>query len=557
LVVVGLFLLESAINTWWLGRFRIGYPLDIDEAGYMTAAYDDSTALLQHGLTGLAHAYLTPSQFGPLVPLLTVPAHLTLGRDIFSGLYIELPFLLALLCVSYLLGERLGGPLAGVLTTIAVAGMPAVIDFSRSYQFVLATTTVFVGAVYALVKSEGGRRRGWSIAWGVLLGAAVLARLMVIAFVPGFIAAAAIQAAAAQDLRRRRALNTLVGLLVAGAVGATWYAKNGGVALHYLVLYGYGAKAADYGPALNPLSIGFWTRRVTDSIDQYLYLPLALILVACLLGTSRQWIRRQPSFTRMLGTGAAAVGVIAIAGYLALTSTSNQGTGFGVPIMPLLLALGAAALVHLQSPRTRTALAAALVASAAFNLLSKADLTQPASANAAVVGRTVADGRGVIQRYLVAARYPQADLTRAPADQQRQWLPAAHDLARRIEEHASARGLEPIVCFASRDPLFNTNTLVLEARFADQRRVPVTQMDSRLEGDNVAAYRHALVDPSRGQPNYLVTADPAPNEFRGKVTQAYAETAARDLGFVEVESMLLPDGRETRLWWRGVPLPAA
>jgi hypothetical protein len=104
--------------------------------------------------------------------------------------------------------------------------------------------------------------------------------------------------------------------------------------------------------------------------------------------------------------------------------------------------------------------------------------------------------------------------------------------------------------------MFNTNTFGLVARFVDQRTIPVAQLDSRLEGDSVQAYRDALTDPLRGQPNYLVTADRAPGEFRGRVTQAYAESAARSLRFVQIATLRLPDDRETRLWWRGWPLLA-
>jgi hypothetical protein len=556
LAVAAVFLLTAVLNVWWIARYRLGNPLDIDEAGYMSAAYDDTTALLQHGLPGLIHAYRTPSQFGPLVPLLTVPVHLVLGLGVYAGLYVELPFLLCLLLASYALGSRLGGRTAGLLTVVGVAGLPAVVDFSRSYQFVLPTTALFIGAVFALVRSEGGRNWRWSAVWGALLGAAVLARLMVLGFVPGFIAAVLVQALAGRDQRRRRILNTAIGTAVAVGVAATWYAKNLGVTLHYLLLYGYGAKAADYGPRPEPLTVGFWTRQLTASVDQFLYLPLALVMG---IGLVAALVLARPRASRrltILSSDAAAIGLVIVAGYLALTSTSNIGTGFAVPLVALVVVLAVAAIVRIPSPAARNVLMAALMGASTFNLASKADLVPGMSATASAAGRTVADGRGALQHYIAAARYPVPDSTTPLPELQHQWLPVAHDLAELVEAHSAARGVAPIVCFASRDPMFNTNTFGLVARFVDQRTIPVAQLDSRLEGDSVQAYRDALTDPLRGQPNYLVTADRAPGEFRGRVTQAYAESAARSLRFVQIATLRLPDDRETRLWWRGWPLLA-
>ena len=68
-------------------------------------------------------------------------------------------------------------------------------------------------------------------------------------------------------------------------------------------------------------------------------------------------------------------------------------------------------------------------------------------------------------------------------------------------------------------------------------------------GDDTEAYRVQLTDPRRRPPNLVVTTDPGPSEYKPSVTQARVEDAARSLGFRQVGSFHLPDGRETRVWW--------
>ena len=61
------------IDVWWLLVDRRGFPLDIDEAGYMTIALGDHAGLAHGGITGYWHAVESQAPNAPLVPALNKP----------------------------------------------------------------------------------------------------------------------------------------------------------------------------------------------------------------------------------------------------------------------------------------------------------------------------------------------------------------------------------------------------------------------------------------------------------------------------------------------------
>src|SRR4029453_15592079 len=66
--------------------------------------------------------------------------------------------------------------------------------------------------------------------------------------------------------------------------------------------------------------------------------------------------------------------VVFVCGYVALSSTRNQGSGFALPLLPLPVALSAASLSRLASAPVRTVIVAAFVAVAVLNLVNKAGI---------------------------------------------------------------------------------------------------------------------------------------------------------------------------------------
>jgi hypothetical protein len=59
------------IDVWWLVAYRRGFPVDVDEAGYMTIALNDHAALAHGGLTSYWHAVQSASGPRERAPALT------------------------------------------------------------------------------------------------------------------------------------------------------------------------------------------------------------------------------------------------------------------------------------------------------------------------------------------------------------------------------------------------------------------------------------------------------------------------------------------------------
>src|SRR5437588_483463 len=139
-------------------------------------------------------------------------------------------FFILLVASSYGIGTRLSSRTGGALVAVVMACTPAVIDFSRTYQFAITDAAVLAATTYALLASEAFTHRGWSLLWGFLLGLTPLARTMAIAFMPAQLIAAVwlvnarpgIARQQAPGVRRPQLLNLGVALVLAVITAATW-----------------------------------------------------------------------------------------------------------------------------------------------------------------------------------------------------------------------------------------------------------------------------------------------------------------------------------------------
>ena len=562
-LLAAVILVLGGIDVWWLATFRSGYPLTIDEAGYIHFALSFTDALRSGGPRALWQAYETGAGFfAPLVPLLTVPMLLVFGERLMASIAGQVVFFALLVVASYGLGKRLTSSWGGLVTAVVVASIPAVTDFARSYYFVILSAVFLTCSVYAQLQSDGLLRRRWAVMWGLFLGLTLLSRTMMVAFLPSTLVAALLQVVVGRGEGRRRLANLTIGLVVAGLAASTWYLHNWGNVFGYLTSYGYGGNSAFYNHGHSYTGWEFWTNELIVVTTRYLYVPLAALLVLCsAIGLVALAARHRG---RGAGTSTIAsfvrsdvfvlVAVLA-EGYLALSSTQNEGTGFWVPLFPCLVTLSVTVVWRMPWQRLRLVAIAALVIVSGFNVVMKADvsvtLAQPRVVNLPLLGAVaVTNGHSEIQSYMdvAAHRKLQGNGRMLPVDQG--WLAASTQLASWVSDFSASQHRVPVVLFGSRDPLFNTNTLGVMTQLYWHTSLTIGQLDASINGDNVAAYRRQLSDPAFGQPNFLVTSNRlAPGEFPPHVTQSYAVEAAQSLGFQLVYVLRLPDGREVDVWW--------
>jgi hypothetical protein len=164
-------LLLAAFNLWWVLRFRDGFPLDIDEAGYTVLGLNDYFGLKGGGLHGWWDMVQVQTPNAPLLPALT-SVLLIFKQGVMEGFVVLIGFGVLLTFAAFGLGERLAGPRLGALAALAVATSQGAFIYTREYVFALPTAAWLSCAAFALVRSDGMRSRLWAILTGVAVGSA-------------------------------------------------------------------------------------------------------------------------------------------------------------------------------------------------------------------------------------------------------------------------------------------------------------------------------------------------------------------------------------------------
>jgi hypothetical protein len=442
-----------------------------------------------------------------------------------------------------------------VVAALAVAAMPAVTDYARLFHFALPATACLIAALWALVRSDGLRRVGWAVAFGVFVALTLLARTMTVAYLPGLALAAGTQFLVGPADLRVKLRNLAIAAAAAGLVAGPWYIRNARSVYDSLVGSGYGEGAVPFGRHYPIASWGYWTKELRLDLS-YMWLPLAGALLLCFgvaLAYSVARHRRLIGPSRPLSArsaGVLALVLVVLEGYLVLTSSRNQGTGFSLPWLPALVILGVTAAASIPARALRVALASVLVVISLGTVLSKSGWVEPLATVRAVsvpgLGEVkVTDGRGIIQTEVVGAGYDIGPATQPLPAMHRRWLPLARDIVGWSMRRAEDKG-EPLHLTLGLDDLIVSNSrLILAAQLWFHRFLPVDYLRSFPDGDTVASYRRQLLSPT--PENALITGDPR----RGAtITRAKVEAAARSLGFIPVKSFTMPDGRKIRIWWR-------
>ncbi|MBL0171652.1 MAG: glycosyltransferase family 39 protein [Gemmatimonadaceae bacterium] len=448
-----------SIDIWWLREFRAGYPLTVDEAGYLTIAFDYSAEFKSGGFPGLWDAFLRQGGIqAPLLPLVTVPILLSSGQEVMSSFLAVEAFFVLLIVASYGIGSRLANRSYGCLTAVVVASIPAVTEFTRQYHFAVPSAALYIAATYALLRSDGLSHRRWALAWGLALGLTTLARTVTLALVPGLLAAAALQIAILPRGRAERMLNFLLGVALAAATALLWYGPNYPSVFEYLTSYGYGEASHYFGTGRSIITFDFWTVRLVEAVNRGVHVPLAAILLVTLIGggfRATGHLKRRGAVRKMVISGLqddrGIVVLVVAAGYFALTSSRNEGTGFFLPLLPLVVVLALASLAAQPSRPLRALATGTFVIIAILNVGMNASVV-PALSNPLLtdlMGFRVSLG---IRTYMQDAGYDVGPSTARFPDVHRGWQVLDREVAAFIIELAAGRGRRPYVAFALAGP---------------------------------------------------------------------------------------------------------
>jgi len=539
------------LNAWWVWRFRLGQPLDIDEAGYFSRSFRDFRALQTGGLPAWIGAIETGGMQAPLTPALSSLLYLAGGPSIFAGFFVPMLAGAVTVAATFSIGKSVGSTRLGILSALLVASSPALIDYSRDYTFAAPVTAITAIALLALIRSRRLRIRGWAYVFGVFLGLMPLARTMAIAFVPGLLAAAAIQVAI-DDRRAQLSRRFFSVVLVAVLVSATWLMHSGRDVIRYLVGYGYGMHSTEFGERQSLLSPASWLETARN-IAGTMFLPGFAILIAgaaivlFMEARTAREIGIKSTARKILSSPMLPLVALVIGGLCALTSSGNKGSGFVLPLVPPMFVLACWAFLKLTNGKD---LIVAIVGYFATVLwLTMVALSPPLAlpwqATLPALGAiTISDGRGNIQLYELAGGFSGRNplMPVDPVDGRR-WL-------RTIAIVSDDVGMRRPVAFGFRHRLLNGNAMDVERLLSGKIDIAHAMVDPIVYGNSIDAYVRWLTTGDAAASCVLATADDRRGQFPPAVTSRLMEAAALRAGFTRFRSHRLPDGASVTVWRR-------
>jgi hypothetical protein len=554
--LLAIVLLFIGIGARWIWLYRHGLTLDIDEAGYLCLAVVDYNGLLYGGLHGWIAAIDMPSIQAPLTTALASLVFALVGPHVIAGFIVPLAAGAGCILAASMMGRVLGTRRVGLMAAVLTASCPVIIIYARAFQFAMPAALVTTLALVAILRSARFARVSWAAAFGLCLGLMPLARTMTIAFVPGLVAAAFI-VVIVDPLHRIRRLGVLLGSLVlAGSVSATWLWPNGRLVTHYLLSYGYGGHARNYGPHTSKLGFDAW-RAMLQDFGSSLYLPHLLMIILGFLGLLAITVRSAAAdgaaqtARRILQSPALPVVIVAAEAVLVLTTSNNKGTGFFAPIVPSLLALTAWSLWRLSTSRRVDATVAILVALVAIlGTVPSLDLRSPLARETVLglpvlTGITVTQGRGTIQIAQAFVGYGARGAVE-PVDRttSRAWVTLSAVAADWLTQ---TFGLHATIAFSFRNGLFNVNTVNLAELLHAHGAFAEIQIDPTVTRPSVAGYRDWLKTVSASA-CALLTSDRLGGDFPPAIDRPMMAEAARQAGFVQRHLWPAPDGQMVGVW---------
>jgi hypothetical protein len=510
------------------------------------------------GWTGLIRSVEEHSVHGPLVPLVTVPLEVVFGTRVANGFVVIAGFYGFLVGATYLLARRVLDPWFAALTALVVGTAPEVLTLARAYYFAVPAAALFTASAVCFLRSDGLRRFGWVVAGGAFLGLTVLSRTMMLALAAGPPFAVLVQGLARGGDVRRRLLALAAGLGTATAIAATWYARNIGDAVGFLIGTRFREPSAQHGLQFH-LS-GTDVRGFVATLQLPLMLLLVGITVAVSVGVVGRLRHRPQSESRrqlarrVLQTDIAVLVLIVAEGVLAFVPT-DEPVGKWLPLLPAVVTLAVVALRDLPRVNVRRVLVTVTAGFALFNLVMMSDvwpvLGEPRTVEAGPIGSlTVTDGRQFVQRFLGSAA--ESDRPGRFPGSWHHLLSLHHQLTDWMTSYATQHRQRPVVVTAGNESRsLNLNDLLLVDRLRNDDEVLIAGRIF-VEADTP---RHTigrrLDDPEFGLPNLVLTYENRRDERKRATNsrQPVAEQMLAEKRFQMMRIVQLPDGT-ARIWWR-------
>lgn len=534
LAVVGIATAIAVYTAWWWSAYRTGMPWFIDEAGYLSFAYDHAAAIRDGGLQAMS-THRIDGPYGPLVPSLTGALLLPVDDPYRAAMVTMIVSGAALTASTWFLARQVVHGWWPLACALAVAAAPSVLVLTGTYYFAVPASALFTFALACFFRSEFGAKRWWTVAGGAALAAATLARTMVLGLVPAVVVAVVAVGFVHLPHRRQRTINLVLAGAVALVVMVPWWIPNVSAVLDYL-----DQPSRVGGLHRGQQGGGAWrTPGVRDLrlLAADLLLPMLALVVAALGTTTVVWWRRgRPVLDRP--RHAALLIVVVLSGVALLFA--GEAVGQWIPVLPALIVLASSGSSRL-SPSAQRVTLGVLLAVVLFNVTQSSrvlpDVSRPRMVQLGPFGRLP----------LTDARWPLEDQIRPGRLDSGGVLPDEYEVVQRdidevvtiAAEHAASAD-EPgvLVLPRSAHPLLNVNVMLLADRMVHLKPRLIVGGIAIPPDTGAEAVRALLEDPQNGQPNLILSVEPE------------LDSTLAALGFDAIDRIELPGDLNAVLWWR-------
>ncbi len=231
-LLIGGLVLFYTVNNWvWLKTnvTSTGW----DKPRHLAQSLNYAQMLRTPGLRSLFNVMTGDPVRPPFFPASASIMYALFGRSADVATMVNIVYLVVALISTYGIGRRWGGRTLGLVGVVLLSIFPMFYAMSRYFYLEFALTGMVSLTVYLLLTTDGFRRKGASLAFGVSLGLGLLTKRTFVVFAAGPILAIVLSAGLLpmlwRRLRRRPRLHgkpLLIALLGGLALTALWYLPN-------------------------------------------------------------------------------------------------------------------------------------------------------------------------------------------------------------------------------------------------------------------------------------------------------------------------------------------
>jgi len=240
----------------------------------------NSVIYLNHFNGGdLSHLLTDYKYYPPLIYWVAIPYYIVFGLSIKTAILSNSFFVLVLGFSMYALGSRLWGRRAGLLSAIFILCSPMLITQFKEFQLDAPATAMIALCMYLIIRTNEFKNRGWSLAFGVVLGLTMLTKwtLGFVLILPITYAAGRCLVDAWKTKNLEPVFNMLIVLLSAYFISSFWYVQNLGQIRYDLITNGTTAGVNEGDPAVGTYASNSWYSLNLANNQLYL-VPLGLFL---------------------------------------------------------------------------------------------------------------------------------------------------------------------------------------------------------------------------------------------------------------------------------------